>query len=198
MDLDRLQKNLTRAGFTVHRFPTAGEAKAWLAGQWKGKTIGIGGSMTLERMGLYEALSQENTVYWHWHTPGQDTLDRAAQAQVYLSSANALAETGEILNIDGTGNRISAALGAHEVVCYVVGQNKVAPTLEQALWRARNIAAPLNARRLQRKTPCVQGELKCYDCKSPERICNGLSLLWRPLGGVGETVVVLVEEDLGY
>ena len=198
MDLDRLQKNLTRAGFAVHRFPTAGEAKAWLTRQGKGKTIGVGGSMTLEGMGLYEALSQENTVYWHWHAPGQATLDQAAQAQVYLTSANALAETGELINIDGTGNRVSAALGAHEVVCYVVGQNKVAPTLDQALWRARNIAAPLNARRLKRETPCAQGELKCHDCKSPQRICNGLSLLWRPMGGAGETMVVLVEEDLGY
>ena len=123
--------------------------------------------MTLEGMGLYEALSQENTVCWHWHAPGQATLDQAAQAQVYLTSANALAETGELINIDGTGNRVSAALGAHEVVCYVVGQNKVAPTLDQALWRARNIAAPLNARRLKRETPCAQGELKCHDLQKP-------------------------------
>ena len=123
---------------------------------------------------------------------------QAAQAQVYLSSVNAVAETGELINIDGTGNRISAATGAHEVVCYLVGRNKVAPTFDQALWRARNVAAPLNARRLHRKTPCAQGEaLRCYDCKSPERICNGLSVLWRPLGGAGETMVLLVDEDLG-
>ena len=107
--------------------------------------------------------------------------------------------TGQLVNIDGTGNRISAAAGAHETVCYLVGRNKIAPTFQQALWRARNIAAPLNARRLHRKTPCAQGEtLRCYDCRSPERICNGLSVLWRPLGGVGETLVCLVGEDLGY
>ena len=94
---------------------------------------------------------------------------------------------------------LSAAAGAHETVCYLVGRNKIAPTFQQALWRARNIAAPLNARRLHRKTPCAQGEtLRCYDCRSPERICNGLSVLWRPLGGVGETLVCLVGEDLGY
>ena len=197
MDLDRLQKNLTRAGFAVHRFPTAGEAKAWLTRQWKGKTIGIGGSMTLEGMGLYEALSQENTVYWHWHAPGQATLDQAAQAQVYLTSANALAETGELINIDGTGNRVSAALGAHEVVCYVVGQNKVAPTLDQALWRARNIAAPLNARRLKRETPCAQGELKCHDCKSPQRICNALVVHYKKIGSM-DMEVVLVDQELGF
>ena len=128
-----------------------------------------------------------------------ETLAQAAKAQVYLTSVNALAETGQLVNIDGTGNRISAAAGAHETVCYLVGRNKIAPTFQQALWRARNIAAPLNARRLHRKTPCAQGEtLRCYDCRSPERICNGLSVLWRPLGGVGETLVCLVGEDLGY
>ena len=199
MRFDSLQETLTRAGFSVHTFPTGQAAKDWLAAQWSGKTIGLGGSMTLEDLGLYEALSQGNTVYWHWRTPGAATLAQAAQAQVYLSSVNAVAETGELINIDGTGNRISAATGAHEVVCYLVGRNKVAPTFDQALWRARNVAAPLNARRLHRKTPCAQGEaLRCSDCKSPERICNGLSVLWRPLGGAGETMVLLVDEDLGY
>ena len=199
MRFDSLQETLSRAGFSVHTFPTGQAAKDWLAAQWSGKTIGLGGSMTLEDLGLYEALSQGNTVYWHWRTPGAATLAQAAQAQVYLSSVNAVAETGELINIDGTGNRISAATGAHEVVCYLVGRNKVAPTFDQALWRARNVAAPLNARRLHRKTPCAKGEaLRCYDCKSPERICNGLSVLWRPLGGAGETMVLLVDEDLGY
>lgn len=199
MDLSRLEKKLTAAGFTVVRCPTGQGAREYLVNRFAGKTIGIGGSVTARDLGLYEALSAQNTVYWHWITPGPETLEKAAAAQVYLTSVNAVAATGELLNIDGTGNRISAALGAHEVVCYLVGQNKVAPTYDQALWRARNIAAPLNARRLHRKTPCAQGEeLKCYDCKSPQRICNGLSVLWRPLGGAGETVVVLIEEDLGY
>lgn len=199
MDLSRLEQTLTAAGFTVVRCPTGQAAKDYLTGRFAGKTIGIGGSVTVRDLGLYDALAERNTVYWHWMTPGPETMAQAASAQVYLTSVNAAAETGELLNIDGTGNRISAALGTHEVVCYLVGRNKVAPTYDEALWRARNVAAPLNARRLHRKTPCAQGEeLKCYNCKSPERICNGLSVLWRPLGGAGETVVVLIEEDLGY
>lgn len=94
MRFDSLQETLTRAGFSVHTFPTGQAAKDWLAAQWSGKTIGLGGSMTLEDLGLYEALSQGNTVYWHWRTPGAATLAQAAQAQVYLSSVNAVAETG--------------------------------------------------------------------------------------------------------
>ena len=199
MDIPRLQKTLEAAGFTVQWFPTAQAAKEALVARFAGKTIGMGGSVTLRDLGLYEALSQRGTVYWHWQQPGPETLAQAAKAQVNLTSVNALAETGQLVNIDGTGNRISAAAGAHETVCYLVGRNKIAPTFQQALWRARNIAAPLNARRLHRKTPCAQGEtLRCYDCRSPERICNGLSVLWRPLGGVGETLVCLVGEDLGY
>lgn len=199
MDLSRLEENLTAAGFTVVRCPTGQAAKDYLTGRFAGKTIGMGGSVTVRDLGLYEALAEHNTVHWHWMTPGPETMEQAASAQVYLTSVNAVAETGELVNIDGTGNRISAALGAHEVVCYLVGQNKVAPTYDEALWRARNVAAPLNARRLHRKTPCAQGEeLKCHNCKSPERICNGLSVLWRPMGGAGETVVVLIQEDLGY
>ena len=198
MDLSRLEQTLTAAGFTVVRCPTGQGAREYLVNRFAGKTIGIGGSVTARDLGLYEALGEKNTVYWHWMTPGPETLEKAAAAQVYLTSVNAVAETGELLNIDGTGNRISAALGAHEVVCYLVGQNKVAPTYDQALWRARNIAAPLNARRLHRKTPCAQGEeLKCYDCKSPERICRALVVLWEPMMGM-EAEVVLVDEDLGY
>lgn len=198
MDLNRLQETLTRAGFVPRYFPTARQAAQHLAQTFQNKTIGFGGSMTLEALGLYESLGEHNQVFWHWKTPGPETLAQAAAAQVYLTSANALAETGEIVNIDGTGNRVSAALGAHETVCYLVGLNKVAPDLAQAVHRARNVAAPLNARRLQRKTPCAQGELRCHDCRSPQRICNGVSLLLRPMGGAKETQVILIGEDLGY
>lgn len=196
MDIPRLQKTLEAAGFTVQWFPTAQAAKEALVARFAGKTIGMGGSVTLRDLGLYEALSQRGTVYWHWQQPGPETLAQAAQAQVYLTSVNALAETGQLVNIDGTGNRISAAAGAHETVCYLVGRNKIAPTFQQALWRARNIAAPKNAQRLNRKTPCAVKADRCYDCKSPERICCGLVVLWRPMMGQ-DMEIILVDEDLG-
>ena len=112
MDIPRLQKTLEAAGFTVQWFPTAQAAKEALVARFAGKTIGMGGSVTLRDLGLYEALSQRGTVYWHWQQPGPETLAQAAKAQVYLTSVNALAETGQLVNIDGTGNRISAAAGA--------------------------------------------------------------------------------------
>ena len=121
---------------------------------------------------------------------------KAMNTQVYVTSANGLAETGEIINIDGSGNRVASTLYGHKKVYFVIGRNKLAPTYEEALWRARNIASPKNAQRLGVKTPCaIQGD-RCYDCKSPDRICRGLVVLWGPMIGM-ETEVILVDEDLG-
>ena len=115
MNFDRVEQALTRARFHCHRFATGQDAAQWLAAECSGKTVGIGGSMTAKAMKLDALLPRTSTVYWHWLTPGPETLANAATAQVYLTSVNALAETGELINIDGTGNRISAATGAHQM-----------------------------------------------------------------------------------
>ena len=90
-------------------------------------------------------------------------------------------------------------LYGHEALYIVAGVNKLAPDLASAMDRARSVAAPLNARRLQRKTPCALAEpMRCHDCNSPERICRGFVTLARPMGGIGQTHVILIEESLGY
>ena len=138
----------------------------------------------------------QGTVYWHWET-GPETRADAASAQVYLTSVNGLAETGEIINIDGAGNRVASTLYGHEKVYYIVGKNKLAETYDDALWRARNIASPKNARKLGRKTPCAINADKCYDCKSPDRICRGLVVMWEPMMNM-EAEVILIDEELGF
>ncbi len=199
MDVQRAILALKRKGFSVRSFETAKDAADYLAQSISGKTVGIGGSMTIQELGLYERLTQNNTVYWHWITNDTETRLSAANASVYLTSANAIAETGEIINIDGSGNRVAATLYNHERVIFVAGINKLAPDYESAMFRARNVAAPLNARRLKRNTPCAVGKvMKCYDCDSKDRICNGVVTLLRPMGGVAVTEVVLVGESLGY
>ena len=121
----------------------------------------------------------------------------AAKAQGYVTSANGLAETGELVNIDGYGNRVASTLYGYEKVYFVIGQNKLAPNSDDALWCARNIAGPKNARRKKMNTSCaVKGE-RCYDRKSPDRICRGLVTLWAPMMDM-ETEMVLVDEELGY
>lgn len=118
-------------------------------------------------------------------------------ATIYISSVNGIAESGEIINIDGNGNRVSSLFYGHKKVYLVVGENKIAEDYDSALFRARNIAAPLNAKRIGAKTPCALNADKCYDCKSPERICRGLSVLWgKPM--TGEFEIILIHENLGY
>lgn len=194
-DFSKVKKNLEDRGYTVRVFDTGAEAAAYLDREIDGKSVGIGGSKTIQDLGLYEPLSAHNQVHWHW-VSGPESHTEAAVADVYLTSANGLSEDGQLINIDGAGNRVSATLFGPQKVYFVIGRNKLAPTYEEALWRARNIAAPRNAQRLGKKTPCAVKGDRCYDCKSPERICRGLVVHWGPMMG-RETEVLLVNEDLG-
>jgi L-lactate utilization protein LutB len=194
-DLDKLKKNLEDRGYGTAFFSTAKEAADYLDTRLDGAVIAFGGSVTLQEMGLYERLAAHNTVYWHWK---DGTKQQARGAQVYLSSVNGVAETGELVNIDGDGNRISSTLFGPEKVYLVVGINKITPDYDSALWRARNVAGPKNAQRLRRKTPCAVRADKCYDCKSPERICRALTVFWEKPTGIPETELVVVSENLGY
>ena len=193
---DTVKKNLEDRGYAVEVFASGAEAAAYLDGAVDGKSVGFGGSMTLDQLGLYDALGKHNTVVWHWKQDAGPARREGMFTDVYLSSAYGLAETGEIVNIDGNGNRVAATLFGHEKVYLVIGRNKLAPTYEEALWRARNIASPKNAQRLGKKTPCAVKGDRCYDCKSPDRICRGLVTLWGPMMGM-ETEILLVDEDLG-
>ena len=196
MAFENVKKNLEARGFAVSTFSTAAEAAAYLDRSIDGVSVGIGGSMTVREMGLHEKLAAHNEVHWHW-TDGQEARTKSAGADVYITSANGLAETGEVINIDGAGNRVASAIYGHKKVWIIAGKNKLAPTYDEALWRARNIAAPKNAQRLHAKTPCAVRADHCYDCKSPGRICRALTVLWGAMMG-SDMEVVLVNEDLGY
>ena len=195
-DFTKVQKNLEARGYTVKAFATAAEAADYLDGAIDGKTVGFGGSATLDALGIYDRLAKHNTVVWHWKQEADAARKAAMQTQVYLTSANALAETGEIINIDGVGNRLAGTLFGHEKVYFVIGRNKLAPDYEKAVWRARNVAGPHRAQQLGKKTPCAVKADRCYDCKSPDRVCNAMVTLWGPMTGM-ETEILLVDEDLG-
>lgn len=195
-DFAKVRKSLEDRGYAVREFASAAEAAAYLNGAIDGKTVGFGGSATLDAMGIYDLLAAHNTVVWHWKQPADEARRGAMQTQVYLTSANALAETGEIVNIDGAGNRVAATLFGHERVCFVIGRNKLTATYDEAVFRARNVAAPQRARQLGKKTPCAVKLDRCYDCKSPDRICRGMVTLWGPMMGM-PAEVLLVDEDLG-
>ena len=200
-DFTILKDNLEKKGYQVHVFDTKEEAAEYIDTQVDGKTVGFGGSVTLHQMELFSKLSKHNTVYWHDEKPENmtimETRQAASRSEIYISSVNGISENGEIVNIDFTGNRVAAISFGPSKVYLVISENKVTPDYESALYRARNVAAPLNAKRLSRKTPCAVNADKCYDCKSPERICRNLSVLWDKPSGV-EYDIVLIKENLGY
>ena len=198
MDLEKLRVNLKKRGFDLKYFETGAEAADYLNGEIDGETVGIGGSKTVESIGLYDKLIAHNDVAWHWKQEPDDARARAAAADVYISSANGIAETGEIINIDGNCNRVASTMYGKKKVYFVAGINKIRPDYDGALWRARNIAAPLNARRFKVDTPCAKGEMRCHDCSSPGRICRGLTVLWGKPFAVDKVEVVIIGEELGY
>ena len=197
-DIKALRAALERRGFQSAYFDTAQAASDYLDQALDGRTIGFGGSQTVRDMGLYERLARHNTCIWHWDKARNVIPKDATDAQVYICSVNGLAQTGEMVNIDGGGNRLASGLFGHEKVYFIVGINKLSPDLEGAIWRARNIAGPKNARRLGKKTPCAVRADRCYDCQSPERICAAMVIYWQKPALIPEAEVVLVGEELGF
>lgn len=196
-NIEKLTTNLEREGFQVSCFDTAGEASAYLNRVIDGVSVGFGGSQTVRDMGLYEQLAAHNGCYWHWDKANGVIPAEATNADVYICSLNGVSENGELINIDGGGNRVASTLYGHKKVYFIIGENKIAPDYDAALWRARNIAAPLNAKRLEKRTPCVKTG-RCMNCSSPDRICAALVVLWEKPVLAGDVEVVIVREALGY
>ena len=192
-DIDKVEEAFIRNGFAFTYFEHKEEAAAYLFEKCRGKSSAFGGSVTLDALGLYEQLKEDGSDVT-WHNRGEE---RRTMVDVYLTSANALSETGEIVNIDGNCNRLAGSMwGPKE--CYVVcGCNKLTPDLMSAMRRARKIAGPLNARRLNRKTPCAVTGV-CSDCRSPERICKVMAITMQPPGTFEHYEIVLIGEHLGY
>jgi len=200
MEIQKVTTMLKRNGYTVTQFEKKEKAACYLNREIDGKTVGFGDSGTLVEMKLFETLSEHNNVGDPQHCGEGETFLEIAKycltTEVFITSVNAVSETGELVNIDGMGNRIAGSLFGHEKVYFVIGANKLTSTLEDAIWRARNIAAPLNAKRLGIKTPCAAKGDHCYNCSSPERICNGIMIYYRKMMDV-EVEIILINESLG-
>lgn len=194
--METVLHNFEKHGIHARYFETAQQAVDCLLEELHGRSIAFGGSVTTQQLGLYEKLGEDNRVFWHWVTPGEGRRQAEQACDTYICSANALAETGEIVNIDGTGNRITLATYGPQRVYYVCGVNKLTPDLHAAIHRARHIAAPRNAQRLHCNTPCaVDG--KCHDCDSPDRICNVMDITMRRPGAM-QVELLLIGQELGY
>lgn len=196
-------KCLNRRNMEAFYCPTAEDAVRKVSELVEdGNTVTWGGSMTIRDLGIPEMLRGRGTL----EVLDRDLLEkpeevrelylRSFSADVYLTSANAISEDGVIVNIDGNGNRVAAITWGPRKVVFVIGMNKVAQTVEAALTRARSVASPINAHRLNINTPCLK-DGACHNCNSPESICSYVHFL-RNSRNKGRHVVVLVGEDLGY
>lgn len=164
-------------------------------------SVGWGGSVTIEQIGLKEKLAARGNTMLDRDTAKspeerEDIMHKILSCGTFLMSSNAITEDGELFNIDGKGNRVAALIYGPESVVIVAGMNKVVQDMTAAYKRVRGYASPVNSQRFDLKTPCkVTG--KCADCISPDCICNQLvtTRLCKPEGRIK---VILVGEDLGY
>ncbi len=163
----------------------------------KGSSIAMGGCMSAHEIGLIKALEEGDYNYLdRSKMEPREGLMAAYNADVFLSSANAMTDDGILVNIDGNSNRVSCIAQGPKKVVFIVGMNKVCQDLDSAMKRARNVAAPANAQRFDIKTPCKE-KGKCFDCKSPDTICCQF-LITRYSKHAGRIHVILVNETLGY
>lgn len=199
---ETLIKNLDKRGMEGYYVDNAEEAlNMALRFVTPGSSVSWGGSMTIADMGLIPALKASDCVVLDRTVPKTDAEKREFFGKVnmcdyYFMSSNAITMDGELLNIDGIGNRVASLIFGPANVIIIAGMNKVVDNIESAVDRARNIAAPINTQRLDKKTPCTQTG-RCMDCMSPDCICNQFVVTRRSMPA-GRIKVILVGEELGY
>ncbi len=166
-----------------------------------GSTVGVGGSVTLTQIGLLNALERRN-VQLIWPVQQAKNMDermelirKSFSSDFFLTSTNAITEDGKLFNVDATGNRVGAMFIGPKKAIVVSGVNKIVKDIGAAEKRVREWVAPQNAKRLNRKTPCVETGV-CADCSSPDRICNIYVTLAKKPARM-EVVIILVGERLG-
>lgn len=168
----------------------------------KEDVISCGGSMSLFEVGIIDYLREEQYNFLDRYEEGlsRDEIENIFRqsffADSYITSTNAITEKGELYNVDGNGNRVAAMLYGPKKVIVIVGVNKIVKDLDEAIRRNREIAAPANAKRLNRKTPCAKVG-HCMDCNSNDRICNEYTIIKRQ-GNKDRVHVIFLNEELGY
>ena len=202
-DREKFLKALVNKGYKARYFATGKEAADYVCSQVKGCTVGFGGSATIEELDLVDRLAENNTCFCPEmkYRPKELTFNEAAldtlRTDVFLLSVNGAAEDGTLVNRVIEGVSVKKALFGHKKVFFIFSENKVMPTLDEAVERARNVASPKNAAFLECRTPCAAKGDKCYDCSSPDRICNAMVIYMHAMEGT-EMEVVLTGETLGY
>ena len=196
-------KALKKKNYVVYYAPTREKAlKLVMPLIPKGSTVGVGGSMTVQQLGILKALDSGKYTVYNQYQPGLTRAEaykmrsKGLTADYYITGTNAITTDGELINLDGLGNRVAAITYGPKNVIIVVGINKFTASIEEGINRVKNYAAVLNCKRLNLTTPCIDTG-KCEDCASSERICNHLLLTLRQRKK-GRVTIVIVGEELGF
>lgn len=201
--LSKVVKSLQKRDFTASYFPSISLLNRSLLKKIpKSATVGIGGSVTIRELGIIEKLKKRgNKVIHHWKKGLTEKTDRDVRRQegladYYLTSANTITIDGDIINIDGVGNRVAGMIYGPENVIIIAGYNKIVSSIDEGIRRSKEIAGVMNAKRVGAKTPCVKTGF-CIDCNVKQRICRVISIIqYRPWQT--NISVFLVNQQLGF
>ena len=204
--LNSLKENLEKNNFEVFVAGSLKEVRSIVMGtlipRIKPASISWGGSMTYVASGLYEELKESPSITvldtFDKDLSAEESLERRRQSllvDLYITGTNAVTESGMLVNLDMIGNRIAALTFGPKDVILIIGRNKIVPDLEEAMDRVKDIAAPANAMRLDKNTPCVT-TASCHECNSPDRICNTWTITQKSFPK-GRVKIILVNEDAG-
>jgi L-lactate utilization protein LutB len=205
--LAELKDALTENNFEVFVAENTDEAKSIvlekIIPEIAPKSVSWGGSLTFVATGLYDILKNSNDfnildTYDKTLSP-EESLERRRQSllvDLYITGSNAVTETGQLVNLDMFGNRVGALTFGPKNVIIFIGRNKIVPDLDEAMFRIKNYAAPVNTMRLDKKTPCAKTSF-CADCKSPDRICNIWTITEKSFPKK-RIRIILINKDLGF
>jgi len=201
----RAAEALKKRGFSAQYVETRAKAEEIILREVPpGAVVGVGGSVTIREMKVLEELrARGHKVLDHWEI-SRSALEESVQMRreqqvcdVFLTSTNALTLEGQLVNTDGSGNRVNAMAFGPKKAIVVAGVNKIVSNLESALQRIKEIAVPLNCKRLNTNPPCIQAG-KCVDCRIPQRMCKITTIIeWKP-PFFSDYWVIIVGENLGY
>ena len=202
MDIQNVLNNLTTRGFEPFYFENRQDAIdkiVSLVGE--PTTIGFGGSMTIHELNVMDILEEKgHKIYSHSKVSPEErdhVYQLAQSAKFYISSTNALTEQGEFVNIDGAANRVTTFTFGVKNVIFVLGTNKIVPSVTKAIDRIRNYAAPKNCVRLKKNTPCATLG-RCVNCNSDDCICNTTVISHHPTSKQDHVYVIIINEEVGY
>lgn len=209
LELNKLVRNLEKRNFKVYVVDNKESASKQILDLIENNSsISWGGSVTLDQIKIKEYLaelkSKKNLKIYDRSTAKnpeevKEIYNKAFSCDYYLTSANALLTDGRIVNIDGRGNRVAATIYGPSKVIFIIGRNKIVDgNIDDAISRVKNVASPLNVKRLEKTTTGCYITGKCTDCSSEERICRNIAITEWGKYFEEKIIVILVNEDLGY